>query len=193
MTILIIDNYDSFTQNLVQYVGHLGFSIKIARNDEISVRDIDSINPRYIILSPGPGTPQKAGNLLNLIENYAHRVPILGVCLGHQAIGHIFGGKIKHLGKPVHGKVSRIWHNNNDLFKHLPNPFYAARYHSLIVDTHDFPDDLEITAWTEEGLVMACRHRKYKYLQGVQFHPESVWTQNGHLIVQNFLFHHCDC
>nr|QJH88192.1 trpG [Pterocladia lucida] len=187
MKILIVDNYDSFTQNLVQYVGYLGFSIRVIRNDEISFQNINLIKPDYIIVSPGPGNPQNINPVLSLIGKYADQVPILGVCLGHQAIGYVYGGKIKQLTKPVHGKISKIWHNNSDLFKNLPNPFYAARYHSLVVDTNDFPDDLEITAWTEEGSIMACRHKFYSNLRGVQFHPESIWTQNGNLIIQNFL------
>lgn len=187
MSILIVDNYDSFTQNLVQYVGCLGFSMKILRNDEISLTDVELIQPKYIILSPGPGNPQSTNSVLSLIKNYQNKIPILGVCLGHQAIGHVYGGKIKQLTPPVHGKISKIWHNNNDLFENLPNPFYAARYHSLSVDANDFPDDLEITAWTEEGIIMACRHKIYSYVRGVQFHPESIWTQQGHLIIQNFL------
>ena len=187
MEILIIDNYDSFTQNLVQYIGHMGFSVRILRNDEISINDIDIIKPSSIILSPGPGKPQDAGLLLDLVSCYSGKVPILGVCLGHQAIGHACGAILSQLDKPVHGKISKIWHNNDNLFHGLPNPFYAARYHSLVLDSKNLPNDLEIIAWTEDGTIMACKHKMHDCLVGVQFHPESIWTQNGNLIIQNFL------
>ena len=187
MEILIIDNYDSFTQNLVQYIGHMGFSVKVVRNDEVSIDYIDAVKPGYIILSPGPGKPQDAGLLLDLVNSYAGKIPILGVCLGHQAIGYAYGAMLYQLNKPVHGKISKIWHNNDKLFHNLPNPFYAARYHSLVLDSKNFPSDLEVIAWTEDGTVMACKHKTYNYLIGVQFHPESIWTQNGNLIIQNFL------
>nr|WCH58045.1 anthranilate synthase component II [Cystoclonium purpureum f. stellatum] len=186
--ILIIDNYDSFTQNLVQCVGELGFEIQISRNDEISIQDINFLNPSHIILSPGPGSPKDSDASLNLIKVYANKIPILGVCLGHQSIAYAYGGKITQLDKPVHGKTSEIIHNNIDLFKDLPNPLIAARYHSLIINHNQFPDQLEVTAWTDEGVIMACRHRDYKLLRGIQFHPESLWTEQGKNIIRNFLF-----
>lgn len=187
MKVLIIDNYDSFTQNLVQYVGYMDFSMKIVRNDAISIDDIKIIQPNYIILSPGPGRPQDAGLLLDLINAFAGKIPILGVCLGHQAIGCVYGAILSQLDKPVHGKISKIWHNNDDLFNNLPNPFYAARYHSLVLDSKNIPASLEVIAWTEDGTVMACKHKNYNCLVGVQFHPESIWTQNGSLMIRNFL------
>lgn len=187
--ILIIDNYDSFTQNLVQYVGELGFEMQISRNDEISLQDIENLNPSHIILSPGPGNPSNAGGiLLNLIRYYANKIPILGVCLGHQGIGYVYGGKIIQLTKPVHGKTSKIFHNAKDIFENLPSPFFATRYHSLIVDHNKLPQDLEITAWTEDGKIMACRHKRYSLLRGIQFHPESLWTYEGRKIIKNFLY-----
>nr|WOA02392.1 anthranilate synthase component II [Gloiopeltis furcata] len=185
--ILIIDNYDSFTQNLVQYVGELGFSVKVLRNDEIVLNDVKSIKPTHIILSPGPGRPVDTGISLQLIKTYASQIPILGVCLGHQSIGYVYGAHIKQLEEPMHGKVSQVLHNDNDLFKYLPNPFYAARYHSLIIDNIKLPKQLEITAWTSEGLIMGCRHRVYRLLRGIQFHPESLWTDEGKSIIKNFL------
>nr|WCH56031.1 anthranilate synthase component II [Calliblepharis sp.] len=187
--ILIIDNYDSFTQNLVQYVGELGFDVQINRNDEISLQDIAILNPSHIILSPGPGSPRNTGGiLLNLIYHYAHRIPILGVCLGHQSIGYVYGGNIIQLDAPVHGKTSKIYHNKKDIFENLPDPFFATRYHSLIIDHKKFPIDLEITAWTQDGNIMGCRHRKYSLLRGIQFHPESLWTHEGRKIIENFLY-----
>lgn len=185
--ILVIDNYDSFTQNLVQYIGELGFNMIIKRNDEISLQEIDIIQPTHIIISPGPGNPQNTGIVLKLIKIYANKVPILGVCLGHQSIGYAYGGKIKQLKNPVHGKVSKILHNNTDIFKNLPNPFLGARYHSLIIDRLYLPKEIEITAWTNDGLIMACRHKQYKNIRGIQFHPESIWTHSGKQIIKNFL------
>lgn len=185
--IVILDNYDSFTQNLVQYVGQLGYEIKVVRNDAININEIQAFNPTHIIVSPGPGNPNNTGIALELICKYANAIPILGVCLGHQAIGYAYGGRIKQLEKPMHGKLSEIWHDNTDLFHNLPNPFLAARYHSLVVDRYMFPKDIEITAWTKDGLVMACRHKKYNLLRGIQFHPESLWTENGREILNNFL------
>lgn len=185
--ILIIDNYDSFTQNLVQYVGELGFNIKVSRNDEISIQDIIFLKPTHIILSPGPGNPDNSGISLNLIKNFASTIPILGVCLGHQSIGYVYGGKIKQLNQPMHGKISQVLHNNLDIFANLPNPFFVARYHSLVIDNNQFPENLEVTAWTNDGIIMGCRHKKYSLLRGIQFHPESLWTQQGKLIIENFL------
>lgn len=185
--ILIIDNYDSFTQNLVQYVGQLGFDIIVVRNDHIDINYISTLEPSHIIISPGPGHPEDIDSVLNIITHYASTIPILGVCLGHQSIGYIYGGNIKQLQKPMHGKLSKIWHDSIDIFANLPNPFLATRYHSLVIDTDQLPDDIEITAWTNDGTIMACRHKKYSYLRGIQFHPESLWTQHGKNIIENFL------
>lgn len=185
--IIIIDNYDSFTQNLVQYVGEYKFHIKVFRNDEISLKELIRLSPTHIILSPGPGNPNNSGICLDILENYGKKIPILGVCLGHQSIGYIYGAKIKQLKMPVHGKTSNIFHNETSLFNKLPNPFIATRYHSLVIDKENIPDNLVITAWTEEGTIMACQHKLYKQIQGVQFHPESLWTQQGKTIIKNFL------
>nr|YP_010198309.1 anthranilate synthase component II [Gracilaria pachydermatica]UAD86725.1 anthranilate synthase component II [Gracilaria pachydermatica] len=185
--ILVIDNYDSFTQNLVQSLGKLGLSVCTVRNDEISLSYVDQYNPSHIVLSPGPGNPENSGISLQLISSYANTIPILGVCLGHQAIGHVYGAKITKLKYPMHGKLSQILHNSQDLFMGLPNPFSAARYHSLIINHQGLPNNLEITAWTHEGIIMACRHKKYKLLRGIQFHPESLWTTEGQAIIKNFI------
>nr|YP_009332804.1 anthranilate synthase component II [Membranoptera tenuis]AKL79060.1 anthranilate synthase component II [Membranoptera tenuis] len=185
--IIIIDNYDSFTQNLVQYVGESKSEIKVIRNDEISSEDLINFNPTHIILSPGPGNPKNSGICLEIIKQYANTIPILGVCLGHQSIGYVYGAKIKKLNAPIHGKTSYIFHNNQDLFEKLPNPFIATRYHSLVIDKNHFPKNLEITAWTQEGTIMACQHKIYTKLNGVQFHPESLWTKEGRTIINNFL------
>ena len=185
--ILIIDNYDSFTQNLVQYVGELNFSVEVRRNDNISINEIDKIQPTHIIISPGPGHPKDLPNILKIVQKYAAHIPILGVCLGHQIIGYLYNYNIKRLSKPIHGKLSKITHNNNTLFCKIPNNFTATRYHSLIIVDDNSSNDLEITAWTEEGIIMACQHKKYKKLQGIQFHPESLWTQYGKIIIHNFL------
>nr|YP_009398608.1 Anthranilate synthase component II [Kuetzingia canaliculata]ARW67794.1 Anthranilate synthase component II [Kuetzingia canaliculata] len=185
--ILIIDNYDSFTQNLRQYVGELGHSVLVARNDNISISQIENINPTHIIISPGPGRPENSGACLNIIKEYANKKPILGICLGHQNIGYVFGGQIIQLNKPIHGKVSHIKHDETDIFKNISNPFKASRYHSLIIDKYKLPKDLDITAWTSNGIIMGCRHKIYKKLRGIQFHPESLWTQEGKNILKNFL------
>nr|YP_010170897.1 anthranilate synthase component II [Chondria tumulosa]QSD57038.1 anthranilate synthase component II [Chondria tumulosa] len=185
--IIIIDNYDSFTQNLFQYIGELGKKITIKRNDEISLKEIKNINPTHIILSPGPGHPKESGICLDIINEYANQIPILGICLGHQSIGHIYGGNIKQINQPMHGKVSNILHNKTDIFNNISSPLKATRYHSLIIDNENLPQDLEITAWTSDGIVMACRHKVYKQLRGIQFHPESLWTTEGKNILKNFL------
>lgn len=185
--IIIIDNYDSFTENLTQCVGQLNFKPLTVRNDEISIDEIRNLNPSHILLSPGPGKPENSEVCLDIIKNYANQIPILGICLGYQAIGYIYGGHIKQLKKPMHGKISPILHNQKDIFKQLPNPFKASRYHSLIIDKKNFPYDLEITAQTPEGTIMSCRHKVYNKLRGVQFHPESLWTEQGKKIIQNFL------
>lgn len=185
--IIIIDNYDSFTYNIAQYAGELGHQIKIIRNDHVQIKDIKILNPTHIIISPGPGSPKEAGISLNVISHFASTIPILGVCLGHQSIGHIYGGTIKKLPFPMHGKVSLIYHHQQDIFMNIPSPFEAIRYHSLIIDTHNLPNSLKITATTQDGLIMGCQHQKYPYVQGIQFHPESLWTKQGKNIIQNFL------
>lgn len=185
--ILIIDNYDSFTQNLVQYVGALNFHVEVRRNDNISINDIQKMQPSHIIISPGPGHPQDGYHTIKIIQKYAKNIPILGVCLGHQIIGHLYGYNIVRLSKPIHGKLSKIIHCNNDLFESIPNPFTATRYHSLIIQNNNHLNTLEITAWTEDGLIMACQHKAYKKLKGIQFHPESLWTDYGQNIIRNFL------
>ena len=185
--ILIIDNYDSFTYNLGQYIGELGQIIKIVRNDKISIQDINTLQPTHIIISPGPGNPEESGLSIDIIKHFSPLIPILGVCLGHQSIGYIYGGQIKKLQKPMHGKISKIYHNGKDIFERLPNPFTAVRYHSLIIDKHNFPNELDITAQTKEGIIMGCQHQQYPLVRGVQFHPESLWTQNGKIIIENFI------
>ena len=185
--IIIIDNYDSFTYNLVQYAGELGLKIKIIRNDNKNITKIQEINPSHIIISPGPGSPKDSGLSLDIISKYASQIPILGVCLGHQSIGYIYGGNIKKLPYPMHGKISLVYHYEEGIFANIPNPFKAARYHSLILDQKDLPSNLKITASTQDGIIMACQHIKYPNLQGIQFHPESLWTEKGKKIIQNFL------
>nr|YP_009397161.1 Anthranilate synthase component II [Thuretia quercifolia]ARW66347.1 Anthranilate synthase component II [Thuretia quercifolia] len=185
--IIIIDNYDSFTENLVQYVGELNSTIKVMRNDKINLKYLNEINPTHIILSPGAGNPKNAGICLEILTQYANKIPILGVCLGHQSIGYIYGAKITKLNKPTHGKISPIFHNKKDLFSHLPYPFSATRYHSLIIDKNNLPSNLKVTAWTKEGIIMGCQHKIYNKLRGVQFHPESLWTKHGKKIIKNFL------
>lgn len=185
--IIIIDNYDSFTFNLVQYIGEFGYSIKALRNDQASINTVEKMNPSHIVISPGPGCPEEAGVSLDLIQYFAPKLPILGVCLGHQSIGHVYGCKIKKLKKPMHGKISRIYHNQQALFKDIPNPFNAARYHSLALDRGSMPKTLRVTAQTADGLIMGCQHIQHSNVQGVQFHPESLWTEYGKKIIENFL------
>lgn len=185
--ILIIDNYDSFTQNLLQCVGELKFNVTIKRNNTVSIREIELLQPTHIILSPGPGHPKDSGICLDIIQKYCNKIPILGVCLGHQSIGYIYGGKMKKLNIPKHGKIEHIIHNDTDLFNNVPNPFYAMRYHSLVIDDNQIPLNLKITAWTAKGIIMACQHKEYKMLRGIQFHPESLWTNEGKKIIKNFL------
>nr|YP_010196058.1 anthranilate synthase component II [Gracilaria caudata]UAD83455.1 anthranilate synthase component II [Gracilaria caudata] len=187
--ILVIDNYDSFTQNLVQSLGQLGLSVCAVRNDEISLSYIDKYSPTHIVLSPGPGSPENSGISLQVISSYAKTIPILGVCLGHQAIGYVYGAEITKLDRPMHGKLSQVLHNSQDLFNGLPNPFCAARYHSLVINAQSLPNNLEITAWTNDGTIMACRHKKYRLLRGIQFHPESLWTTKGQEIIKNFIIY----
>ena len=184
--LLMIDNYDSFTYNLVQYLGELGEDVKVIRNDELTVDEIEVLAPGRIVLSPGPCTPNEAGVSLELIARFAGRVPILGVCLGHQAIGQAFGGKIVHAKTLMHGKVSSIHHRGAGVFRELPTPYDATRYHSLAIERESCPGVLEVTAWTEDGEIMGVRHRTLP-VEGVQFHPESILTQHGHALLSNFL------
>nr|AIA20138.1 anthranilate synthase component II [Neoporphyra perforata] len=185
--ILIIDNYDSFTYNLAQCVGELGHDVLVCRNDEIDIDTIKQFNPQKIIISPGPGKPSDSGISLNVISSFSDSIPILGVCLGHQSIGYLNGGNVIKVSEIMHGKTSEIYHNNEDLFKELPNPFTATRYHSLIIDNINFPSSLAITAWTKNNIIMACRHKHNPMLRGIQFHPESLWTLHGKRLLRNFL------
>lgn len=184
--ILMIDNYDSFTFNLVQYLMELGQEVLVKRNDELSVDDIRAMAPQAIVISPGPCSPNEAGISLALIESLAGQIPILGVCLGHQSICQVFGGKIIHAPDVMHGKTSMIEHSDQGLFKGLPNPFKATRYHSLIAQRSSLPEVLEITAWSQDGIVMGVKHKQYA-IEGVQFHPESIATEHGHDMLRNFL------
>ena len=184
--ILLLDNYDSFTYNLAQYLGELGCRVEVHRNDKISVEDIVRRKPEKIVISPGPCTPQDAGICLELIQKLAGTIPILGVCLGHQAMGAAFGGKIIRAPKLFHGKTSEIEHDGKGIFRKLSNPFTATRYHSLIVERKSLPRELTITAETHDGIIMGMRHKRY-LLEGVQFHPESVLTVPGKELLQNFL------
>ena len=184
--LLVIDNYDSFTYNLVQYLGELGADMKIVRNDEISVDDIESDSPERILISPGPGTPNNAGISLDVLERFAAKVPILGVCLGHQAIGQHFGGRVIRAPEPVHGKPVEVRHDGKTIFEGIDEKFSAGRYHSLIVERDSLPDCLEISAESPDGLIMAMRHRDLP-IEGVQFHPESILTEHGRTMLRNFL------
>jgi anthranilate synthase component 2 len=184
--LLMIDNYDSFTWNLVQYFGELGEDVLVFRNDEITVEQAEALKPDYIVISPGPCTPNEAGISVPLIRELAGKVPVLGVCLGHQSIGQAFGGKIVHAAQLMHGKTSMIHHQDKGVFKGLPNPFRATRYHSLVIERESIPDCLEITAWTEDGEIMGVRHKALA-VEGVQFHPESILTEYGHEMLANFL------
>jgi anthranilate synthase component 2 len=184
--LLMIDNYDSFTYNLVQYLGELGQDVRVYRNDEISVEEIERLSPERIVISPGPCTPNEAGISVDVVSTFAGRVPVLGVCLGHQAIGQAYGGKIVHARALMHGKTSMIHHNEQGVFRGLPNPFEATRYHSLVVDRETFPDCLEVTAWTDDDDIMGMRHRELD-VEGVQFHPESILTQHGHDLLRHFI------
>ena len=189
--LLMIDNYDSFTYNLVQYFGELGTEVKVLRNDEIDITGIEALAPEHIVISPGPCTPNEAGISVGAIEAFAGRVPILGVCLGHQSLGQAFGGRIVHARKVMHGKLSPVYHQDNGVFCGLSNPFQATRYHSLVIDKGSLPECFEITAWTrldngDMDEIMGIRHRELE-VQGVQFHPESILTDHGHLLLRNFL------
>ena len=185
--LLVIDNYDSFTYNLVQYLGELGAAMKIFRNDEITVDEIENeLKPEKILISPGPGTPDNAGITLAVLEKFADRMPILGVCLGHQAIGQHFGGKVVRGPEPVHGKPVVIRHDGKTIFEGIADPFNAGRYHSLVVERESLPESLEISAESPDGLIMGLRHRELP-VEGVQFHPESILTEHGKKLLQNFL------
>jgi anthranilate synthase/aminodeoxychorismate synthase-like glutamine amidotransferase len=184
--LLVIDNYDSFTYNLVQYLGELGQDVRVVRNDEIAAADIAAMAPRHIVISPGPCTPNEAGISLDVIKTYAGRIPILGVCLGHQSIGQAFGGKVVRAPKVMHGKTSKIFHDERGVFAGLPNPFEATRYHSLVIERHSLPDCLEVTAKTWDEEIMAVRHRTLA-VEGVQFHPESFLTTVGKDLLRNFV------
>lgn len=184
--VLVIDNYDSFTYNLVQYLGEIGQDVTVHRNDEITLEQIEAARPDHILISPGPCTPNEAGISLRLIEHFKGKIPILGVCLGHQAIGQAFGGEVVRADRLMHGKTSLIHHDGKTVFAGIPNPFTATRYHSLIVRRETLPDCLEISAETEEGEIMAFRHKTYA-IEGVQFHPESIVTEHGHRLLQNFV------
>jgi anthranilate synthase component 2 len=186
--LLMIDNYDSFTYNLVQYLGELGEEVRVVRNDEIAAAEVEALAPERIVLSPGPCTPDQAGISLEVIRRYAGRIPILGVCLGHQAIGQAFGARVVHAKTLMHGKVSRIHHAGRGVFRGLPTPYEATRYHSLAIERSSCPDELEVTAWTEDGEIMGVRHRTLP-IEGVQFHPESILTEHGHALLRNFLTH----
>jgi anthranilate synthase component II len=191
--LIVIDNYDSFTYNLVQYLGELAAEfpvaadIKVFRNDKISVDEIRLLKPDAVVISPGPGRPEDAGISLNLIEHLGSSLPILGVCLGHQSIGQVFGGKIVSAPELMHGKTSLVSHAGVGVFRSLENPMTATRYHSLVIDRETCPDVLEITAWVEDGTIMGVRHRNYPHIEGVQFHPESVLTSSGKQLLRNFL------
>lgn len=184
--LLMIDNYDSFTYNLVQYLAELGEEVRVFRNDEITLNDIAAARPDRIVVSPGPCSPAEAGVSVPLIQRFAGQIPILGVCLGHQSIGAAFGGRIIHAAQLMHGKTSRIHHANLGVFRGLPNPLTATRYHSLAIERASLPDNLEVTAWTDDGEIMGVRH-KTAAVEGVQFHPESILTEKGHELLRNFL------
>ncbi|MDH5396025.1 MAG: aminodeoxychorismate/anthranilate synthase component II [Gammaproteobacteria bacterium] len=189
--LLMIDNYDSFTYNLVQYFGELKVDVQVHRNDQITINEIEDLRPEYLVISPGPCTPNEAGISMEAIRHFAGKLPILGVCLGHQSIGQAFGGKIVHAKEIMHGKTSQIFHKNEGVFKNLYSPLEATRYHSLVIDYATLPDALEITAWTEndEGNldeIMGVRHKHFP-IEGIQFHPESILTQHGHAMLKNFL------
>jgi anthranilate synthase component 2 len=184
--VLVIDNYDSFTYNLVQYLGELGEEVVVRRNDEITLMEIAPLSPLAVVLSPGPGTPAEAGICKDLLRELGPTLPVLGVCLGHQCLGEAFGGTVRRAPQVMHGKVSRVTHLEQSVFRGIPSPFAATRYHSLVVDRENLPAALEVTAWTDDGTVMGLRHRQYP-LAGVQFHPEAILTEHGHALLANFL------
>jgi anthranilate synthase/aminodeoxychorismate synthase-like glutamine amidotransferase len=184
--ILLVDNYDSFTYNLYQYLGELGADTRVIRNDELSAEEALALRPERIVISPGPGTPDQSGITLDVIRQAAGRLPLLGVCLGHQALGQAFGGRVVRAPKLMHGKTSEVRHDGRTVFAGLPNPFTATRYHSLVVAPDSVPECLEVSAWTDDGVVMGLRHREYP-MEGVQFHPESILTTAGKDLLRNFL------
>jgi anthranilate synthase component 2 len=184
--VLVVDNYDSFTYNLVQYLGELGKRVTVRRNDEISLAEVVELNPMAAVLSPGPGTPADAGICKDLLLELGPTLPTLGVCLGHQCLGEAYGGTVRRATQVMHGKVSRVVHNQESIFRGLPSPFNATRYHSLVVDATALPTELEVTAWTDDATVMGLRHRRHP-LAGVQFHPEAILTEHGHQLLSNFL------
>ncbi|HQO29968.1 MAG TPA: aminodeoxychorismate/anthranilate synthase component II [Accumulibacter sp.] len=184
--LLMIDNYDSFTYNLVQYFGELGQDVRVYRNDVLSLAQIGQLRPDYLVISPGPCAPGQAGISLAAIREYAGKIPLLGVCLGHQAIGEAFGGRVVHAKKLMHGKVSAVRHSGQGVFRDLPDPLTCTRYHSLAVERSSLPETLEVTAWTDDGEIMGLRHRQWP-VEGVQFHPESILTERGHDLLNNFL------
>lgn len=186
MRVLLLDNYDSFTYNLYQYMSELGAQVEVYRNDKITIAEIAALRPERIVISPGPCTPAEAGISVPLIQELGAHVPILGVCLGHQAIGEAYGGRVVRANTVMHGKCSQIYHDDAGVFAGLPVPFTATRYHSLIVRRDDLPSELEVTAWTDDGLIMGLCHQSYP-VQGVQFHPESIRTAHGKQLLQNFL------
>ena len=184
--LLMLDNYDSFTYNLVQYLGELGQDLKVFRNDKITIAEIEALRPERIVISPGPCTPKEAGISIDVIKHFAGKVPILGVCLGHQSIGEAFGGDVIRAPYLMHGKTSKVNHDNRTIFTGLPNPFEATRYHSLIIKRETLPSVLEVSAWTDDGIIMGVRHKQFK-VEGVQFHPESILTGAGKDLLRNFL------
>ena len=184
--LLMIDNYDSFTYNLVQYLSEIGQEVKVYRNDKITIEEVNKLNPKYIVISPGPCTPNEAGISLELINSFKGKVPILGVCLGHQSIGQAFGGKIIHAQTIMHGKTSQIFHENTGVFNGIKSPFTATRYHSLVIDKESLPDCFDITAWTDDNEIMGIKHKDLP-IEGVQFHPESILSEYGHDLLKNFL------
>ena len=189
--LLMIDNYDSFTYNVVQYIGELGYDVTVFRNDVISIQEIQNLSPSQIVISPGPCTPNEAGISMEVVRYFTGKIPILGICLGHQSIGQVFGGNIKKARKVMHGKLSQIHHISDGIFRNLQTPFKATRYHSLVIDKKQLPDCLEITAWTEDEAgetdeIMGVRHKEFE-VEGVQFHPESILSDYGHEILKNFL------
>lgn len=184
--IIMIDNYDSFTYNLVQYLGEMGQELIVKRNDEITIEDIEQWQPQYIMISPGPCSPNEAGMSLQIIKHFAKDFPIFGVCLGHQAIGQAFGGDVVQAERLMHGKTSPVFHDGKTIFENMPNPFQATRYHSLIIKKETLPSCFEISAWTEEGEIMAIRHKEYP-VEGVQFHPESIITEKGKELIGQFI------
>jgi anthranilate synthase/aminodeoxychorismate synthase-like glutamine amidotransferase len=186
MRIFVLDNYDSFTYNLIQFLGELGAEMEVRRNDQTTVKEIASLKPNAIVLSPGPGRPENAGILLETIRSFAGSTPILGVCLGHQAIGEVFGGEVVPAPSLVHGKTTDILHDGTTIFRDMPRPFAACRYHSLVVDPHKIPKELEVSATTADGIVMGLRHRQF-LVEGVQFHPESIFTPDGPRLLKNFV------